>query len=75
MQFKDDSQQVYSACWWVFDPQPKYYKLREWLTPRKFLLLVMYYLFIQVVYQDQDIYVLLVLNQPAYSHYSFLSKI
>jgi hypothetical protein len=37
MQFKDDSQQVYSACWWVFDPQPKYYKLREWLTPPWFI--------------------------------------
>jgi hypothetical protein len=35
MHFKDDSQQVYSGCWWVFDKQPKYYKLREWLTPRK----------------------------------------
>lgn len=37
MQFKDDSQQIYSECWWVFDPQPKYYKLREWLTPPWFI--------------------------------------
>lgn len=39
MHFKDDSQQVYSGCWWVFDKQPKYYKLREWLTPRKLICL------------------------------------
>jgi len=36
MHFKDDSQQVYSGCWWLFDRQPKYYKLREWLTPRMY---------------------------------------
>ena len=35
MQFKDDSQQIYDGCWWVFDSAPKYYKLREWLIPRK----------------------------------------
>lgn len=35
MHFKDDSQQVYSECWWMFSKEPKYYKLREWLTPRK----------------------------------------
>jgi len=34
MQFKDDSQQTYDGCWWVFDGQTKYYKLREWLIPR-----------------------------------------
>jgi hypothetical protein len=37
MQFKDDSQQVYDGCWWVFDAQPKYYKLREWLIPPWFI--------------------------------------
>lgn len=37
MQFKDDSQQVYSACWWVFDKSTKYYKLREWLIPPWFI--------------------------------------
>ncbi|ESN89893.1 hypothetical protein HELRODRAFT_91254 [Helobdella robusta] len=37
MQFKDDSQELYSGCWWVFDMQPKYYKLREWLTPPWFI--------------------------------------
>lgn len=37
MQFKDDSQQIYSGCWWVFNPAPKYYKLREWLTPPWFI--------------------------------------
>lgn len=37
MQFKDDSQQLYSECWWVFDNQPKYTKLREWLIPPWFI--------------------------------------
>jgi len=37
MQFKDDSQQMYSECWWVFSGLPKYYKLREWLTPPWFI--------------------------------------
>lgn len=40
MHFKDDSQQVYSGCWWLFDRQPKYYKLREWLTPRMYANLI-----------------------------------
>jgi len=35
MQFKDDSQEVYNGCWWLFDTQPKYYKLREWIIPRQ----------------------------------------
>jgi len=36
MHFKDDSQEVYNynGCWWLFDTQPKYYKLREWIIPR-----------------------------------------
>jgi len=34
MHFKDDSQEVYSECWWLFDTKPKYYKLREWIIPR-----------------------------------------
>jgi hypothetical protein len=37
MQFKDDSQEVYSECWWVFNRQTKFYKLREWLTPPWFI--------------------------------------
>lgn len=37
MQFKDDSQHVYSECWWVFDHQTKHYKLREWLIPPWFI--------------------------------------
>jgi len=37
MQFKDDSQQIYDGCWWVFDSRTKYYKLREWLTPPWFI--------------------------------------
>jgi len=36
MQFRDDSQQIYNGCWWLFDTQTKYYKLRQWLIPRKF---------------------------------------
>lgn len=34
MQFRDDSQQKYDGCWWLFDTQTKYYKLRQWLIPR-----------------------------------------
>jgi hypothetical protein len=37
MQFKDDSQQIYDGCWWVFDSATKYYKLREWLIPPWFI--------------------------------------
>jgi hypothetical protein len=37
MQFKDDSQQIYSECWWVFDQQTRHYKLREWLIPPWFI--------------------------------------
>jgi hypothetical protein len=37
MQFKDDSQTVYSTCWWVFDSQTRYSKLQEWLTPPWFI--------------------------------------
>lgn len=36
MQFRDDSQQIYNGCWWLFDMETKYYKLRQWLIPRKF---------------------------------------
>jgi len=39
MQFKDDSQEIYDGCWWVFDGQIKYYKLREWLIPRRLRIL------------------------------------
>ena len=35
MHHKDDSQQIYSGCWWVFNRAEKYWKLREWLLPRK----------------------------------------
>ena len=33
---KDDSQETYSGCWWVFNPDPKYSKLKEWLLPREY---------------------------------------
>ena len=35
MHHKDDSQEIYSGCWWVFNRDKKYWKLREWLLPRK----------------------------------------
>ena len=43
MHYKDDSQEVYSECWWVFNNKPKYKKLREWLLPRKYILHVFYF--------------------------------
>ena len=36
MHYKDDSQEIYSGCWWVFSRDKKYSKLREWLLPRKY---------------------------------------
>jgi len=33
-QFRDDSQDVYDGCWSVLDDATRYFKLREWLTPR-----------------------------------------
>lgn len=38
MHHKDDSQEIYSGCWWVFSTDKKYKKLREWLLPRKYFL-------------------------------------
>ena len=35
MHHKDDSQDIYNGCWWVFDRDEKYWKLREWILPRK----------------------------------------
>ncbi len=35
MHHKDDSQEIYSGCWWVFSRDKKYWKLREWLLPRE----------------------------------------
>lgn len=35
MHHKDDSQEIYNECWWVFNQEAKYSKLREWLLPRK----------------------------------------
>ena len=37
MHHKDDSQDLYNGCWWVFDRDEKYWKLREWILPRKCL--------------------------------------
>ena len=36
MHHKDDSQEIYSGCWWVFSREKKYTKLIEWLLPRKY---------------------------------------
>jgi len=33
MHHKDDSQELYRGCWWVFNSETKYRKLREWLLP------------------------------------------
>ena len=35
MHHKDDSQDIYSGCWWVFNMDTRYWKLRDWLLPRK----------------------------------------
>lgn len=37
MHHKDDSQEIYSGCWWVFNRDKKYWKLREWLLPPWFI--------------------------------------
>ena len=37
MHHKDDSQEIYNGCWWVFNRDEKYWKLREWVLPRKLL--------------------------------------
>ena len=36
MHHKDDSQEIYDGCWWVFSADARYHKLREWLLPRKY---------------------------------------
>jgi len=33
MHYKDDSQEIYSGCWWLFNREKKYWKLREWILP------------------------------------------
>jgi hypothetical protein len=33
MHYKDDSQEIYSGCWWLFNSEKKYWKLREWILP------------------------------------------
>ena len=35
MHYKDDSQEVYNGCWWVFNLEKRYWKLRDWLLQRK----------------------------------------
>lgn len=37
MHHKDDSQEIYSGCWWVFNREERYWKLRDWLLPRKYI--------------------------------------
>ncbi|CAD5117395.1 DgyrCDS6169 [Dimorphilus gyrociliatus] len=35
--YKDDKQEVYDGCWWILNPEDKYWKLREWLLPPWFI--------------------------------------
>ena len=42
MHYKDDSQEIYSGCWWLFSNEKKYWKLREWILPRKSIILHLY---------------------------------
>jgi len=37
MHHKDDSQEIYDGCWWVFNTDKRYRKLREWLMPPWFI--------------------------------------
>lgn len=37
MHHKDDSQTIYNGCWWVFDREEKFEKLKEWLLPPWFI--------------------------------------
>jgi len=37
MHYKDDNQEVYDGCWWVFSGDEKHRKLREWLLPPWFI--------------------------------------
>ena len=36
MHHKDYAQEIYSGCWWVFNRDTKFWKLHEWLLPRKY---------------------------------------
>ena len=47
MHQKDYSEEIYSGCWWVFNPEPKFWKLHEWLIPRKCFLLNFLYFFLR----------------------------
>ena len=35
MHHRDDLQEIYNGCFWVFDGSERYQKLRDWLLPRK----------------------------------------
>ena len=35
MHHRDDLQEIYNGCFWVYNADPKYNKLRDWLVPRK----------------------------------------
>jgi hypothetical protein len=37
MHHADDTQQIYRGCWWVFNTNEMYRKLREWLLPPWFI--------------------------------------
>ncbi len=50
MHYKDDSQEIYSGCWWLFSTDKKYWKLREWLLPRKYTPVISYFLKIYPIY-------------------------
>ena len=41
MHHKDYAQEIYSGCWWVFNRDPKFWKLHEWLLPRMYHCIVM----------------------------------
>lgn len=37
MHHSDFTQEIYDGCWWVFNTDAKYWKLREWLLPPWFI--------------------------------------
>jgi hypothetical protein len=36
MHHRDDLQEIYNGCFWVYNPDEKYNKLRDWLVPRTY---------------------------------------
>ena len=35
MHYRDDLQEIYNGCFWVYNADQRYNKLRDWLVPRK----------------------------------------